>query len=426
MYLFENFPGREAQIEKLVQLYGRKDEPFVDALYVHGVTSTGKSSVVKTALEIFEIKHAVVDLIRCNTTKILFENILLQLSSSVKLSDVKCDNLMDFTWQLRNMHLADEQAVVVVDKAERFRNMDANLLPAFLRLRELANVNVSVILISTLEFGKLVQKLHVAQPITLYYRQYTRDEILKILESNFDPTANETDLHSKIPPDSLEMFYKNYLNVLLSVFYKNCRDLRELRHQAERNFPKYYKPVMNGEINANDVSKLWHNIAPVLKSSLEHVYLRTDVLAAETTVMTTPLPFYAKYLLIASYLASYNPAKEDRRLFSKDHIKKRKTISQMKRKEKIVELLNTQIGPKQFTFDRLLAIFFSILDDKVGLCSNLMSQISSLVQMQLLTAIGEGINLDSHKFKCNVDFEYIQVISKMVGFNIRKYLYDFI
>ncbi|EDS29039.1 origin recognition complex subunit [Culex quinquefasciatus] len=31
------------------------------------------------------------------------------------------------------------------------------------------------------------------------------------------------------------------------------------------------------------------------------------------------LPFYAKFLLIAAYLASHNPAKEDKRLFMKYH-----------------------------------------------------------------------------------------------------------
>lgn len=418
--LYEEFPGRETEIEKLYQLYGHTDEISPDALYIYGITNTGKTSVVTRSLQVLNIKHSVVNLIRCNTIRLLFEEILSQLNNSDSDSEYqtfKCDSLMEFLPLLKKC-VSTEKIVLVLDKAERLRNMDMNLFPAFLRLRELSGLNVSVIFISTLEFCKLIQKMNVAIPIILHFRQYTREETLKILMKNLNKSIL----------DAGDDFYMNYLNVLLSVFYRNCRDLCELLYQAQLNLPKYCEPVISGTIKPNDVSKLWHKIAPTLKTSLEAVYLRTQSspMSHDISVVNTPLPFYAKYLLIAAYLASYNPAKEDKRLFTKNHGKKRKTLTQMKMKNKVTELLNTQLGPKPFTFDRLLAIFFSILEDKVGLCSNVMSQLSSLVQMQLLTTVGDGINLDGQKFKCNVDLEHMQIICKTVGFNIRKYLYDFI
>lgn len=42
------------------------------------------------------------------------------------------------------------------------------------------------------------------------------------------------------------------------------------------------------------------------------------------------LPFYSKFLLIAAYLASYNPARTDRRFFMKHHGKQRKTKAMIK------------------------------------------------------------------------------------------------
>ena len=42
-------------------------------------------------------------------------------------------------------------------------------------------------------------------------------------------------------------FYRNYLNLLLSVFHIACRSLNELRHLALLNFPKYVKPIETGE-----------------------------------------------------------------------------------------------------------------------------------------------------------------------------------
>lgn len=79
------------------------------------------------------------------------------------------------------------------------------------------------------------------------------------------------------------------------------------------------------------------------------------------------------------------------------------------------------MGPKVFTLDRLLAIFYAILEERAGLTANLLAQISSLVSLRLLTA-----SSDSLRYKCTVNYEFITAVSKMVGFNIRKYLYDFI
>lgn len=408
--LQRRFPCRELEIEKLYQLYGRIDEPMLDALYVFGVTSVGKTSLIRAALRSFQTRHAYIDLIRCNTPKVLFESVLEQL----QIPTPRCDNLMDFVLRLGAGEL---RAVIVLDKAERLRDMDANLLPGFLRLRELSGLDVSVVLISELDFSKLTQKLHTSAPKTLHFRQYSRDEVLKVLTMG----AN-VGLDARVADPS---FYHNYLNVLLSVFYRSCRDLCELKHQARRHFPRYCEPVLSGEISAKDASKLWHRASPALRAGLERVYMRTSEEFNKPSLAAPPLPFYARHLLIAAYLASYNPAKEDKRLFAKDHGRKRKTAANIARTGRVSELLNTQLGPKQFTFDRLLAIFFSILDERVGLCANIMSQLSSLVRMQLLTAAGDAANLDSQKFKCNVDFDCIQVICKMVGFNIRKYLFDF-
>lgn len=58
----------------------------------------------------------------------------------------------------------------------------------------------------------------------------------------------------------------------------------------------------------------------------------------ESTVVTglaQQLPFYAKYLLIAAYLASHNDVKLDRRLFMKHHGKEKKTQQSMKAKQMV-------------------------------------------------------------------------------------------
>lgn len=87
----------------------------------------------------------------------------------------------------------------------------------------------------------------------------------------------------------------------------------------------------------------------------------------------------------------------------------------------------TSVGPKPFSIDRLLAIFYSILDEKVGLTCNLLSQISTLVRLKLLGFVsGENNIMDgSARLQCTVGLEFVLYIGRVVGFNVSQYLCDF-
>lgn len=448
MELEAAFPCRETQIRQLYNFVGHKDELQPQAIFVYGCSSTGKSSLMQSLLKKCDIRHTIINLNECYTSKILFETVLNKFSG-FKVDPgkgqpyAKCDNMMDFLFHLRKcseqVHL--DGSVLVLDKAEQLRQMDINLLPSFLRLKELCQLNICVVLISEIVFEKFYARADIVEPIKVYFSQYSKDELLTILLLDIgDARALAFSRHKEALNFSVD-FYKNYLNIFLSVFHRACRDLSELRHMAKMNFVEYCRPIINKEYSMDDSMALWRHIAPILKASLEVLYLRVSMenkknvpsqqiqkqftFSKENLAQSLELPFYAKYLLIAAYLASYNAAKEDKRLFMKYHGKKTKTMKDVKAKNKVSELLSTQLGPKAFSLDRLLAIFYAILDDKVGFNNNLLVQVSSLVELQLLSALSDGFSLDGQKYKCIVNFEFIQTISKMVGFNIRKYLVDF-
>lgn len=91
------------------------------------------------------------------------------------------------------------------------------------------------------------------------------------------------------------------------------------------------------------------------------------------------------------------------------------------------EKLSTQVGPKTFTIDRLMAIFYAINEDKVSLTSDLLMQISNLVRLKYLTCVsGENNIMDgSARLQCNVTLSFISLVGKQVNFNVRQYLQDF-
>lgn len=433
--LKHTLPCRNSQIEKLFNLFVHKDEPYLDTVFAYGGPCTGKSVVVGSVLEKLQIKHIIVNLEECYTPKILFETILNDLHGH-KLDPGnlatarKCDTVMDFIIYLESecKHLGD--FVIVLDKAEELRNMSSNILRMFLKLKEFCGLSVTVLFISEIIFENYLHQTVV--PYKFFFPQYTINEVVKILMLEEEKNRILVTNHYRKHIDFSSEFYENYLNIFLSVFYRTTRHMSELRRMSRLNFLKYCEPIADGTHTIDDSLALWRNISPILKSSLEdlHIMLETEKIPtrkilSQDMVTILELPYYAKYLLIAAYLASYNSTKEDKRLFMKFQGSKQKSRTRTKVQRNIAKQLNVQLGPSPFTFDRLLAIFYSMLDQKVGFNNNLLVQVSSLVELKFLLVVSDSTAIESQKYKCNVTYNFIQEISKMLGVNIRKYLYDF-
>ena len=75
----------------------------------------------------------------------------------------------------------------------------------------------------------------------------------------------------------------------------------------------------------------------------------------------TELPYYTKYLLIAAFVASYNPPRLDQRFFTRGGEGRSKKVNSMNNGSKMRQQL---LGPKAFGVERMLAIFFHMIEDK--------------------------------------------------------------
>ncbi|KPJ08626.1 Origin recognition complex subunit 5 [Papilio machaon] len=457
--LLNKVPCRENQLNTLLDLFGEYDEPLPYSIFISGSMATGKTLCLTNVLDYLRYKQITIDCIECYSPKIIFETILAGLQDEDV--EIKCESLSDLTNCLNKFgddKITYEPIIIIFDRAERLRTMDQTLMCTFLRLREFCNLNICTVFVTHLAYDNFYFKIGALEPIQIFFPNYTRDELFKIIISNHKTFIDEMLRQHNIVEDILielneKQLFANFLNAFLSVFYRPCRDLIELQHMAQINFIKYCEPIIREEIKASDVDRLWRHITPVLKSSLAHLYLRIsegkpvspskenktelqklynfenslkeELMSTKTFAQSFELPYYAKFLLIAAYLASYNPPKEDKRLFMKNHGKQRKRLQQVKAKAKITEKLTTQLGPKVFTLDRLLAIFYAILEEKIGLTSNLLAQIATLVELKLIAGSKE-IDLDTAKYKCIVGYDFINAVAQTVDFNVSKYLYDLI
>ncbi|XP_071551876.1 origin recognition complex subunit 5 [Panulirus ornatus] len=433
----QQIPCRKTQIQLLASIVGKADCPLPSCIFLYGHSGTGKTLVTTSVLEKLGVLTSHVNCVEFYNARVMYETILNQLSGTLPssinnyTSYAACDNLGDFVRHLKNIGYAQgkPRMAIIMEHSERLRDCDTSFLPALCRLQELTqDINILVILSSTLPIDKFRPPTGLMEPIILHFPQYTKDELIEIL--------------LKLRPTSYsEEFYRNYVSLVLSVFYLATKDLPELKHQVQLNFHAYCEPLEKGEADEGDVRKLWRNIEPHLKKALTSVYLRqvsssqyermqclTETGGHElshtksSVTAKMELPFYSKFLMIAAYLASYNPARTDRRFFMKHHGKQRKTKAMIKAKERS---RNQLVGPKPFPLDRLLAIFYSIIDDKVTPTANLFSQISTLVTLRLLTQVGGDDQLDSPKYKCAVSFDFIRSIARMVNFDVVHYLYNY-
>ncbi|XP_055603480.1 origin recognition complex subunit 5 [Uranotaenia lowii] len=464
----DRYPCRESVVRRLYQLYGDGD-PFPPAVYFYGHTSTGKSAILREFLaRLPDTKYALLNAIECYTNKILFEGILNRLvghvpcASNGYASMATVDSMKEFVKQLQK--LEDGYGyVIVLENAERIRDMEHNVLPMLLRLPEVTGLNISVLLVSDLPFEKYYVRTGFSPVVKIFAPEYTKKEIMAIMMNDYcrvrdqikadvenpkkDTSEEVIEKQLKVLDNLSKDFYENYLNIFLNVFFKVCRDLKELQLVSFECFQKYCEPVLEGTIGPDEVTKLWRHISKTMKLALGTIYMRmgnvnqdllkpVDAAAPESVehvqtmkrlAQNLELPFYAKYLLIAAYLASHNAAKEDKRLFMKNHGKQKKRLQTVNAKAKVSEKMATQLGPKSFTIDRLLAIFYAILDDKVGLTCNLLAQISTLIHLKFLVfASGEGSMIEGNaRLQCTVGMDFIMHIGKMVGFNVRQYLCDF-
>ena len=246
------------------------------------------------------------------------------------------------------------------------------------------------------------------------------------------------------PEDADPLLYKTYLSMILGVFLFACRDLCELRYIASQHWNSFMDPITNKEIESNQTVKLWRHLEPKLRLSLNQVYLRGS--DSSNLGLKMELPYLSKFLLIAAYLASYNPAKYDRRLFvkAKEGRGKRKGFKSLKNQK--LHNAARLMGPNIFPIDRLMAIFYSIVEQRVTPSINLfvqvyvkvlshtdclnvhacgcgrlnhlqynMLQISTLVSLKLLVQTSITAMLQSiPKYRCNASYELVKNIARWI------------
>ncbi|KAJ8326508.1 hypothetical protein QVD99_006763 [Batrachochytrium dendrobatidis] len=413
------------------------------SIYIYGMPCTGKSTTLKHILcNDTSTRSVWINCLEAYTLRLLFESILDALagvdSSAANgyRAYARCDTLDEFVEHIREICGSSSAQMetsstlfLVFEKADSLRDLGCpTLISYLLNLSEWSGVRLCVIFISNMVWDDFCSDSLANTSITVYFPPYTKDEAMDIVALDCPKTE---------APD----FYLTFANTLYDVFSSSCRHLTELRHITSLLFPKYIEPVLQGKATRQQVSKLFGLAQTHIKEALHSLYLR-DISSCEWQRRSTKsnglvstnvdlaksydMPYYTKFLVIASYLASFNPPRLDSRFFTKAKESKGKRVGKKGSVHNGSKMRQQLLGPKAFNVERMLAIFYSILGEDVDVGFNAHTQISTLASLRLLVRVTTMDKIDAAKYKCTASYEFVSSIGRSVRFDLSQYLFDFI
>lgn len=315
-----------------------------------------------------------------------------------------------------NGRTVDEEPtmVLLVERAERLKDNLPDLIVPLTRLAELSQVKITTIFLSSARWEDIKPPLG-ASPDPYYIdidppsKQDTIDSLLFGFRSTSAKQAC-AGMQDKTYHPSLLPLYEQYVEHVYNVCSLYTTDIQELQYIAAARWPGFVKPVLQEQSDANgdgdpDPDRICNELTlpasdgrmrllkfftPSLTAALDMLYPRltnaTDWALANDPDMQAPdktqcqtnteesiivdhLPRMSKFILLAAFLASTNPAKSDVRMFGRgvDKQKRRRRKSASPKKAgaqtAVAKVPQRLLGPAVFPLDRLLAILGALLEE---------------------------------------------------------------
>jgi len=327
--------------------------------------------------------------------------------------------------------------ILVFDGIDRQREAPPTLLPALARLGEIIP-KLTVVFIVTAPRPRF---LHLAGAPHLHFTPYDRAECLAILAQSplaiFDGVLGDEEPSEELILERQEddaWLWSRFCGAVWDSLGKvAARDIVSFRNVCQRLWVPFVQPIRDGLSGTREFSKLLVRNRSMFQaeSALNERIVPLASIGNSTRKSiknSHELPYYTSYLLIAAYLASYNPARQDQTFFMKAHERKRRKKgggTAKGRPSKHRKIQRKLLGPQAFVMERMLAIFHALVPHPVpGGMGDLMSQVATLASSKMLvkTSTTADILDAGTKWRVNVGWEYVQIVARMVGFEVEGFL----
>ena len=275
--------------------------------------------------------------------------------------------------------------------------------------------------------------LHTTGVPHIYFPPYDRDQVIAILAK--DPSPIFAQAMSPSAPsdkgtadeDDVWLWTRFCQAVWDSLAKGVARDLESFRSITAKLWRPFVQPVVDGTFGTRDFSRL---IVAQRKLFQDETTLEDSILAANnetTSTVAHEVPYFAKWLLCAAYLASFNPARQDPIYFMKlaERKKRRKGGGAAGRPSKHRKIPRHLLSPGAFSLDRLMSILHAILPHEFTPTIDLYTQLSSLTSLRLLLKSGlfsaDALEPGS-RWKVTFGWDYVNKLAGSLNFDITDFV----
>ncbi|KAG6820797.1 hypothetical protein H0H93_011562 [Arthromyces matolae] len=314
----------------------------------------------------------------------------------------------------------DVRLIIVVERAEKLKEIMPELLVPLTRLTELVchpiapsetQLDLSVILISEVRWEDVRPSLGASpDPYFIDLPPQTK-EVKVIVERLISKFTLSEDFSAGPYHPTFHGLYSHFVTVLCDVCYPFIHNPHEIEYIAAARWPGFVQPVLDQQTSLEDEMdldeqsdhrplkpqedvrmRLSRMFNTSLNLAMEDLYPRIksasdwaeshkpepNLLSAQTNQIASArndeskdseaapftLPRMSKFILVASFLASTNPAKSDIRMFGRGlDEKKRRRRARKATKSGPGKVPQRLLGPASFALDRLLAVLGALLEE---------------------------------------------------------------
>lgn len=238
------------------------------------------------------------------------------------------------------------------------------------------------------------------------------------------------------------------------------RDFVSLRSVCLRLWPRFVRPILDGSLDPIPFSRvmvanrsLFQNENVLIHSLISNTSSEAPtIISAQSSKyhgIGAQLPFYSRLILVAAYLASFNPPKTDQLLFMKASASKRRKkgggTALTSRKPGVTKhrkISRKLLGPQAFVLERLLAIFHAIKEDADAVgkyqgkvkpvpatgSADIQMAIATLASLRLLVRLGPANAADildaGVRYRVAIGWDVVRGIGRSLGVEVEDYLID--
>ncbi|KXT17976.1 hypothetical protein AC579_9614 [Pseudocercospora musae] len=444
--LLDQWQCRDVQIKQLAALLSHS-LPSPPSLLIYGPRATGKSSVTKSYLEQSKLRHAIIPCCECVTGRHLLERTVGAVDGVLRSHEAtgdtpgynaRCENISALSVHLQKLLATQDKFVLVFDGIDKQRDAPPTLLAALSRLGETLP-QLSVVMIVRHPPPRF---LHQAGVPHLHFAPYSRNQTVHIvarkpLDIFLEPPLAELEYDDETHEEDKAWLWPRFCAAVWDALGHNAaRDLAAFQATCHKLWGPFVAPVIKGDFGTRDFSRLvvaqrrlFQDESVLLDSIVQNPAAATIVSRSKTN----ELPYYAKWLLVAAYLASFNPARFDALYFMKSTERKRRkkgggTARSGGRPSQIRKVPRHLLAGSAFTADRLLAILHAILPDDIRTTIDMYKQIATLSSLRLLVragGIGSSDPLEpGGKWRVGplVTWEHAQSLARGLDFDLLDYV----